>query len=138
MRRSMLLFAVACSSSSSPLAPETRPAPAASAETLQHGKPVEKAIRKGETHRYRIDANAAMVVSGVVMQKGIDVALHTYDPDGKHLAELDSPNGNHGPEPFVIETTIAGGHDVEVRPFVEPLLDGTQPAEAGRYEMRID
>lgn len=138
----MLLFVVACSSSSSPPAPEEKPAkptpPKVSAEILQRGKPVEKSIRKGESHRYRIEAGAAMVVTGVVMQKGIDVALHTYDPSGKHLVEIDSPNGNNGPEPFMIETTVAGAYDVEVRPFVEPLPDGTPAPPEGRYEVRVD
>jgi len=139
MHRWMLLSVVACSSSSSPPAPEAKPAsPKAAAEKLERAKPVEKSIRKGESHRYRIEAGAAMVVKGVVMQKGIDVAVHTYDPNGKHLAEVDSPNGDNGPEPFVIETTVAGAYDVEVRPFVEPLPDGTPATAEGRYEVRVD
>ncbi len=140
MKRWMLLFVVACSSSSSsPPAPEAKSAPPrVNAEILRRGKPVEKSIRKGEAHRYRIEAGAAMVVTGVVMQKGIDVALHTFDPSGNHLGELASRNGNDGPEPFMIETTVVGSYEVEVRPFAEPLPDGTPAPAEGRYEVRID
>jgi len=139
MHRWMLLFIMACSSSSAPPAPEAKSAPPrVNAEILLRGKPIDRSIRNGESHRYRIEAGAAMVVTGVVMQNGIDVALHTYDPSGKHLAELDSPNGNDGPEPFVIETTVAGAYDVEVRPFTEPLPDGTPAPAEGRYEVRVD
>lgn len=138
MHRWLLAFVVACSSSSRTAVPIKPHAPTVHAEKLERGKPVEKSIRKGESHRYRIEASAAMVVTGVVMQKGIDVALHTYDSSGTHLAELDSPNGDNGPEPFTIETTVAGAYDLEVRPFVEPLPDGTPAPEQGRYEVRID
>ncbi|HEY5945313.1 MAG TPA: alpha/beta hydrolase-fold protein [Kofleriaceae bacterium] len=139
MLRWLLVFVVACSSSSSPPAPEAKPAPPKpNADKLERGKPVEKSIRKGESHRYRIEAGASMGITGVAMQKGIDVALHTYDASGKQLAELDSPNGDNGPEPFMIETTVAGAYDVEVRPFVEPAPDGRPATAEGRYEIRVD
>ncbi|KAB2911398.1 MAG: hypothetical protein F9K40_00885 [Kofleriaceae bacterium] len=145
MRRWIPLFLVVTSvvtgvaCSPSPAVPVTRPAaPRSAAETLAHGTSVEKAIEKGESHRYRIDAGPGMVAIGVVVQDGIDVAVHIYDPSGKHLAEVDSPNGAHGPEPFRIETTVAGAYEIEVRPFVEPLPDGTPAPEAGRYEIRVD
>ena len=103
---------------------------------LRRGKPIKRSIRKGQAHRYRVEAGPAMVVRGVVLQKGIDVALRTYDPRGKLLAELDSSSRDKGSEPFVIETTVAGGYDIEVRPVLDPEPDGS-PA-GGHYEVRLD
>lgn len=124
MYRWLLLCFVACSSSSPP------PPPKVGAEKLERGKPIEKAIRDGESHRYRVEAGAKMVVTGVVMQKGVDVVVHTYDPSGKQLAELDGPTGDNGPEAFAIETTVAGAYDIEVRLLPDPA--------PGTYEVRLD
>lgn len=129
MHRWLPVFVVACSSSS---------APKAHGDKLEHGKSVEKSIRKGESHRYRIEVGAAMVVKGVVMQKGIDVVLRTYDPSGKLLAELDGPNGANGPEPFTIETTVAGAYEIEVRTLAEPAPAGAPATAEGHYEVRVD
>jgi enterochelin esterase family protein len=143
MHRWLLLLAVACSPASTkrsslPTPEKSSPAPKVDAETIVLGNTVEKSIRTGDSHRYRVDVGAAMVIKGVVMQKGIDVGVNTYDPTGKQLAEIDSPNGDSGPEPFTIETTAAGPYDIEVRTFTDPGPDGKPPALEGRYEVRID
>jgi enterochelin esterase-like enzyme len=99
---------------------------------------VERALGRAETHRFRIELPANHAALGVLMQNGIDVALMTSDPSGKKLGEFDSPNGDKGPEPFLIESTVAGGYDLEVKPFVEPTPGGAPAPETGRYELRLE
>lgn len=133
MCRSIFVLLVAGSFFSPAVGATTR----VKAESIERGKPVEKSLRRGESHRYRIDAGAAMVVKGAVMQMGIDVVVHTYNPAGKRLAEFDGPTSDNGPEPFLIETSAAGSYFVEVGTFVDSASGA--PAESfGRYEIRFD
>src|SRR5204862_7676611 len=128
----------ACSSNSSdpaPVMPGSGPqlsAPRPPADKLELKKPVERALKATEVHRYRMELPAGQVARGVVMQKGIDVALVTYDPSGKKIGDYDSPNRAHGPEPFLIEAPIAAAYDLAVKPFVEPGATGS--AGEARYE----
>ncbi len=135
MHRYLLLVLAACSPSSTPDEKPVRTR--VTAQTLQLGKPVQKSFDPGESHRYRIDVGAAMVVVGVVNQHGVDVALQTYGPQDQRLSQFDSPSGQNGPEPFVIEATAAGAYDLEVQPFQPPGADRTS-ATTGGYEVRID
>lgn len=112
-------------------------APRPPADPIERGKPIERAIKATERHRYRIQLSAGQVARGVVMQKGMDVALIVYDPAGKKLVELDSPNGEVGPEPFAIEATSAGAYDLEIKPYAEPGPGGAVKGE-GRYEAKLD
>lgn len=138
MHRCLLVFLVACSSAP-PRVPETKvSSPKVDAVTLWPGKSVERSIRQGESHRFRVEAGTARVVKGVVLQKGIDVALQTYDPTGTQLAQFDSPNGDSGPEPFVIEARVAGAYELEIRPFVDPAATDVPATGAGHYEVRVD
>src|SRR5688500_10491066 len=113
MRCLPLLLIAACSSAptsspslpTSPRAPAGHappPAPRPTADPLEVGRVVERALGRAETHRFRIELPANHAALGVLMQNGIDVALMTSDPSGKKLGEFDSPNGDKGPEPFLI------------------------------------
>jgi enterochelin esterase family protein len=153
MRRSLFLLVAACSPASTPARPalpgaasppsvtpaSTAIAPLPPATSLEAGKLVEKSIKSGETHRYRVALAAGFAATGVVLQKGIDVEVLTYDPSGKQIDLVDSPNGDNGPEPLLIEARVAGNYDFEVRPFVTPVTGtGTALPSEGTYEARIE
>jgi CHAT domain-containing protein/tetratricopeptide (TPR) repeat protein len=67
----------------------------------------------------------------VAEQKGIDVVVRLFGPDGKLVVEVDSPNGLWGPEPVSTVAESAGEYKLEVR-----SLDGK--AAPGRYEIKVE
>ena len=72
MRRLCVLLFAACSSkSASPPPASTPPTEKTATEALERAKPVDKPIKIGEAHRYRIEIPAGMVASGVVMLASI-------------------------------------------------------------------
>jgi len=111
---------------SMPVAPQ-----ATAAAPLAPDKRIERELAGGQSHAYQLTLIAGQYLHLVVDQRGIDVVLVLYGPDGKKLGEVDSPNGANGPEPlyWIVETT--GIYKIEVRSF-------DRTAATGRYEARIE
>ena len=95
---------------------------------LELGKPIERELRGGETHPYKIHVEAGQFVHVVVLQKGIDVAVTLRDPNGKQIVNSDSLNGSYGPEPVSAIAATSGDFRLEV-------VAGDAPA--GRYEVQL-
>jgi hypothetical protein len=107
--------------------------PAQRADTaLQVGTPVERELRRGEAHRFSITLEQDQFMQLVVDQRGIDVVVRVFSPEGKRLGEYDSPNGIEGPENVSLTSTIAGMYYVEVTP-----LGQNEDLAPGKYEIRI-
>src|SRR4029077_1032978 len=70
--------------------------------TLSLGQAIERELAGGATHYYQVSLGAGQFLRATVMQKGIDVVVAVYQPDGGKLIEVDSPNGTDGPEPVAI------------------------------------
>ncbi len=102
-----------------------------SAQKLELSKPIEKRIGGGESHSYSVPISAGHFMRAVIEQRGIDVAITLFAPDGKKLLEVDSPIGDDGPEPVSWIAERSGDHRIEVR-----CLD--KQARAGRYEARVE
>src|SRR3712207_5165313 len=79
------------------LSPHTRPA-GQEARPLARGQHVTREIAGGEKHAYRISLAAGEHARVVVEQRGIDLALSTFTPDGRKLLDLNGPPGPAGAE----------------------------------------
>jgi CHAT domain-containing protein/tetratricopeptide (TPR) repeat protein len=98
---------------------------------LEPGKPLERNLQGGEKQNYEIRAEAGQFVHAEVEQLGIDVQLTIYDPEGKPIASMDSPNGKFGPEKISTIAEAPGIYRLEVS-----ADDKNVPA--GRYRVTID
>jgi tetratricopeptide (TPR) repeat protein len=98
---------------------------------LELGKPVERELAGGDVHSYRLTLAAGQFCHVVVDQRGIDVAVALYGPDGERIVEVDSPNDKNGPEPVSLVAEASGSYRLEVR-------SREKNARTGRYEVKIE
>lgn len=98
---------------------------------LELGNPIERELKGGEVHTYQIKLTAGQYLHVVVDQRGIDVVVTLFGPDGKQLVEVDSPNGTQGPELVSAVAKVAGIFRLEVHSL-------EKDATPGRYEVRIE
>ena len=94
------------------------------------GSSIERELKGGEAHIFRLNLLSGQFLRVVVNQKGIDVAVILSGPDGKQLAYVDNPNGQWGPEPVVTVAEISREHRLEVR-------SPNKNDAAGRYEIKV-
>ena len=97
---------------------------------LKVGAPVERELKAGEAHSYIAKLASGQYLHVVVEQKGIDVVVRLFGPDGQKISEVDSPNGTQGPEPLSMIAEVAGDYRLEVRSLEEK-------AQPGRYEVNV-
>jgi len=98
---------------------------------LKRGNPIEQEMQGGETQVYRLNMAAGQFLHAVVDQRGIDVVVTLFGPDGKQIIEMDSPNGTQGPEPVWAVAETSGSYRLRVR----SLEKGAKP---GRYEIKVE
>jgi CHAT domain-containing protein/Tfp pilus assembly protein PilF len=100
------------------------------AGSLEQGKPVEREIKGGESHYYKINLASGQYLSLIVDQRGIDLIVRLFGPDGMQLIEVDTPDRQFGKEPVFLIAETAGDYRLELRP-----VDNT--ASPKRYEIGI-
>jgi CHAT domain-containing protein len=108
----------------------SNPAPATPVR-LEPGQKQERPLAEKETHPYLVRLEAGDYVRIVAEQRGVDLALSLFSPDGKPIVEgVDSPTGDRGAERVSEVATAAGDYRVDVL--------GTDGTPKGTYEIRID
>ncbi len=100
------------------------------APRLIAGQNIERELSGGKSHSYKIKVTTNQYLKIIVEQKGIDVVVELYLPDGNKLLEVDSPNGTQGPEPLEIIASIDGDYVLKVRSLEEK-------APSGKYEVKV-
>ena len=98
---------------------------------LKLGEPIERELKGGEGHSYRVMLTAGHYLKVVVEQKGIDVVVTLFGPNQNKLIEVDSPNGTDGPEPVVFIAEADGEYRLETRSLEEK-------APLAKYEIKIE
>ena len=106
------------------------PALAQNSKDLPALSDVERELKGGETHSYRITLTTGQFLHAVVEQQGIDIVATSFAPDGKQLASCDSPNDRWGSESVLLVAEQAGEYRVEIR-------SPNSKAPAGRYVIHV-
>ncbi len=98
-------------------------------QPLELGTVVEKKISRGQVHSFTIEAKANQYLHVLVYQRGIDVLVTLFGPDGTRIMEEDRTDA-FGPEMLGGILPPPGQYRIELRPVEEN-------ANEGRYEISI-
>lgn len=79
-------------------------------------KPVENQIKGGESIFYTVRLSSNETARIEVEQKGVDIALAAYKPDGTRFIESESPSGVLGNDLILVTSVEEGEHKIEVTP----------------------
>jgi CHAT domain-containing protein/tetratricopeptide (TPR) repeat protein len=99
--------------------------------SLEPGKPVKRELSGGQSHFYKITMISGQYLHIVVEQRGIDVAVVLFTPDGKKIIEVDSNQTTVGAEAISLIAETAGVYRIETR-------FAGKTAQTGRYQVKIE
>jgi CHAT domain-containing protein len=99
--------------------------------SLEPGKPIERELSGGQSHFYRIAVTSGQYLRITVSQRGIDVVVAMFTPDGKKIGEVDGEQATMGSETISVIAEAAGVYRIEVR-------SAEKTAQTGRYEVKVE
>jgi CHAT domain-containing protein/Tfp pilus assembly protein PilF len=100
------------------------------ARQLEQGNPIERELAGGQSHPYQITLIAGQYAKLVVDQRGIDVSVSIFSPDGKPITEVNSEPRVEGAETVSWVAEETGSYRVAV-------LGKYKNVAAGRYQIQV-
>ena len=97
--------------------------------TLTPEEPIERELKSGESHSYRISLKTGQFLHLTIEQRGIDVVVRLFGPDGSKLAEMNNRHIAYGVEPLSAEASGDGDYRIEI---------AANSAFNGMYVVRVD
>jgi CHAT domain-containing protein/Tfp pilus assembly protein PilF len=97
---------------------------------LAPNAPIERELAGGQKHTYRIEMSEGQYLRLVVKQRGIDMVVHLYGPDGKRVAKGDKFTSWFSLETLQWIAESSGDYRLEAMP--------SEKGAVGRYEIRIE
>ena len=91
---------------------------------LEGDAPIERPLAHGEAHRYAIALRAHECAHLVVVQRGVDVVVRTFDADDRPLAAFQNDIRRTGEEPIEIVSDGAGTYGVRIEAAAGSAGDG--------------
>jgi CHAT domain-containing protein/tetratricopeptide (TPR) repeat protein len=99
--------------------------------SLEPGKPVERELSGDQSHFYKITMISGQYSHIVVEQRGIDVTVALFTPDGKKIIEVDGDQTTVGAEAISLIAEAAGAYRIEMR-------SAGKTAQTGRYKVKLE
>lgn len=99
-------------------------------KSINIGEKTEREISTSEVHSYKFNASVNQFTNIAVEQKGIDLVVKLISPEGKLIAEYDSPTGRTGIEETKAVLETAGEYRLEIS-----VLERTKVT--GKYEINF-
>lgn len=96
---------------------------------LEVGRTVEGELSAGEKHTFLLDLDRNQVVFGEVVQKGIDIVVTVYGPDGEQVVRIDEVGAPAAWESIHFQSSDSGLYRIELT---------RAGADSGQYAIRVE
>ena len=97
-------------------------------QPLVPGKPIERELNAGETHRYTVALTSGQFLDASANQEKIGLLVRLFTPNGDTLTTIDSPLPD---VPITVNAQTSGHYRIDVFPY-------EKEPKPGRYTIRVN